>query len=132
MAWRMALLGAVAAAVFAAGIHLPFPAQSQLVLGLSLVFCASVYLGALLAGPQGRPVQAAELAVGAAVFGCAVLGLAVSPVWLAVGYAAHGGWDWLHHARVVPSAVARWFPPACAGFDLVVAVFVLGWLWPSP
>ena len=128
MAIRAALLGAVAAIVGLAGVHLPFPSQSWLVLALFLALTACVYLGALLAQPQRRGTQAAELTVGATVFACAFLGMAASPLWLAGGYALHGGWDWLHHVRVVPTRVAGWFPPLCAGFDLVVAVFVLAWV----
>jgi hypothetical protein len=70
----------------------------------------------------------AELAVPAAVFACCLLGMAASPVWLAFGYALHGGWDWLHEARFVSTRVAIWFPPLCAAFDFVVAVLVLEWV----
>jgi hypothetical protein len=125
---RAALLGLVAAVVAVLGIHLPFPAYSRLVLALVLSLTACVYLGALLAQAQSPGTWMAELAVATAVFVCSLLAMAASPVWLAVGYAVHGGWDWLHDARVVPTRVALWFPPLCAAFDFVVAVLVLGWV----
>ncbi len=68
---------------------------------------------------------ATELAAALFVFGCAVLGLTRSALWIAVGYAGHGAWDWLHHINVVDTKVARWFPPACAAFDLIIAGFIL-------
>ena len=128
---RAALLGLVGAVVAALGLHLPFPAYSRLVLALFLALTACVYPGALLAQVQGRRTWLAELAAAAAVFACSVLGMAASPVWLAVGYAVHGGWDWLHDARLVPTQVAAWFPPLCAAFDFAAAVFVLGWVLPA-
>ncbi len=88
---RAALLGLVAAVVAVLGIHLPFPAFSQLVLALFLSLTACVYLGALLAQAQSRGTWTAELAVATAVFACSLLGMAASTVWLAVGYAIHGG-----------------------------------------
>jgi hypothetical protein len=70
----------------------------------------------------------AELAVATAVFACSLLAIAASPVWLAFGYTTHGGWDWLHEARVVPTRGGYMVPPLCAAFDFVVAVLVIGWL----
>jgi hypothetical protein len=126
---RAAILGLVAAVVAVPGIHLPFPAYSRLVLALFLSLTACVYLGALLAQAQRRGTWIAELAAAAAVFACSLLGMAASSAWLGLGYAVHGGWDWLHEAGGVPTRVAEWFPPLCAAFDFVVAVLVLGWLW---
>ena len=86
-------------------------------------------MGALLAQKQTKTVAAAELAVGALVFLCSFLGVASSMRWLAAGYILHGAWDWVHDIKVVPTRVARWFPPTCAIFDLAIAGFVLVFLY---
>ena len=106
-------------------VHLtPAPYGLQLV-ALFLALTASVYPGALLNQSASGPVIAAELGVAALVFGMAAFGLGTSTLWLAAGYALHGAWDCLHHPRVVTTRVATWFPPFCAGFDFVVALFVI-------
>jgi hypothetical protein len=102
----------------------PAPYGLQLV-ALFLAFTACVYPGALLNQSAPGRVVAGELVVAALVLGMAALGLAASPLWLAAGYALHGAWDLFHHPRAVPTRVAAWFPPLCAGFDFVVALFVI-------
>ena len=78
-----------------------------------------------LAQQQGPGTTLGEVAVALAVFVCAFLGVADAAVWLAAGYALHGVWDWFHDIEAVPTRVSRWFPPACAAFDFVVAGFIL-------
>jgi len=51
-----------------------------------------------------------------------------SPLVLAVGYAAHGVWDLVHHPRAVTTPVRTWYPPFCVAFDVALAVFILMWL----
>ena len=116
---------AVIAAVL---VHGPLASQGRVWLGLFLALTACVYLGALLAQKQTTGVAGSELAAGALVFVCSYLGVTSSVLWLAVGYAVHGAWDWAHHTAYVPTKVARWFPPACAVFDLAMAGFVLVFL----
>jgi hypothetical protein len=132
MKWRAALLGLTAALVAIVGVHLPFPSFSRLVLALFLALTACVYPGALLAQTLKPGTAVAELAATGVVYGCALLGMTHSSVWLAVGYGLHGAWDWLHDVRVVPTRVADWFPPLCATFDFAVAVFALLVTWPAP
>ncbi|HET7209797.1 MAG TPA: hypothetical protein VFI95_24710 [Terriglobales bacterium] len=50
-----------------------------------------------------------------------------APWLLAAGWLAHSGWDVVLHSQP-PSFVPVWYPPACAGFDLVVGVCVLVYL----
>ena len=120
-----ALIGLGLAAIAVVVILGPLASQGRVLLGLFLALTACVYLGALLAQKQTKPVAAAELTVGALVFLCSFLGVASSVLWLAVGYALHGVWDWVHDMGVVPTRVSGWFPPACAIFDLAIAGFVL-------
>jgi hypothetical protein len=122
---RAALFGLSAAVVAAAGVHWPFPTYARLVLALFLALTACVYLGALLAQPSPRVTAVLELGVAGAVFACSLLGMTASAYWLAVGYGLHGAWDWLHDLEMVPTRVARWFPPLCAAFDFAIALFVL-------
>lgn len=51
----------------------------------------------------------------------------VSPLWVAVGYLAHGAWDLLHHLRMIRTPVVGWFPLVRGVFDAVVGLSVLWW-----
>ncbi len=127
MPGRGAALGAILAGVAIFGIHWPLESEALNGLALFLALTACTYPGALLAQSTGRAVAAAELALAAAVFATAWLGIAHDPLWLAAGYLAHGIWDWGHHIGRIPTRTAGWFPPACAVFDLIVAVYA-AWL----
>jgi len=72
-------------------------------------------------------VAALEIAAGIAFIAMAVLGLWWSSLWIAVGYVLHGVYDFLHHPRGIRTGVRRWFPPFCATFDWLVALYVLLW-----
>ena len=119
------LRGALLAAAFVAAVYAAPAPYGRQVVALFLAFTACVYPGALLNQSASGPVVASELVVAALVFGTAVLGLGASPLWLAAGYALHGAWDCLHHPRAVTTRIASWFPPFCAAFDFVVALFVI-------
>lgn len=86
---------------------------------------AASYAGAALAERRSSRTARIEATVFAAVFAAALAGLLVSPRWIAVGYAAHGLWDLLHLSHNLGVDVAKWFPPVCLAFDLVVAAFIL-------
>ena len=45
---------------------------------------------------------------------------------LAVGWALHAGWDLWAHAILAGNFMPYWYRWSCAGFDLVVAGYVLG------
>jgi len=121
MLGRAAALGAILAVFAIFGLHWPLEDEALNGLALFLAFTACVYPGALLAQQAGRRVAAAEIAVAAAVFAAAWLGVAHHPLWLAAGYLTHGIWDWGHHINRIPTRTTKWFPPACAAFDVVVA-----------
>jgi hypothetical protein len=57
-------------------------------------------------------------------FNFAFLGFMFSPVWVGLGFILHGILDMLHHPNLVKTKVIRWFPPLCAAFDFIVAVFI--------
>jgi hypothetical protein len=93
-------------------------------LALFLSATGAVYPGAALADPT-RKSGPTEVSVFVLMFAASVAGLVASPVWLAVGYAAHGLWDVFHEPHRVGAKIVKWFPPLCLSFDLVVAAFVL-------
>ena len=122
---RAIVLGFCLAAVVIVGAHWSHETQARIGLALFLALTACIYLGALLAQSTSTLTAAAEFAIAGLVFVCAWLGLAFGAIWLAVGYALHGAWDWLHHSGKITTRVAPWFPPACAAFDFVVAACAL-------
>jgi len=93
-------------------------------LALFLSATGAVYPGAALADP-GRKAAPMEVAVFILMFAASAAGSLASPVWLAVGYAAHGIWDVFHEPHRIGAKVVKWFPPLCLSFDLVVAAFIL-------
>jgi hypothetical protein len=100
---------------------------------LGLVGAALIYVARAAAadvGPGGRghlPVEALGLSLFTLL---AALGLARWPALLALGWAGHALWDLLRgaHAAYIPA----WYPPACGGFDLVVAGYLAWLLWRRP
>ncbi|MCI0350483.1 MAG: hypothetical protein L0Z53_13740 [Acidobacteriales bacterium] len=105
-----------------------FPRQAVLYfLTLFLAATAASYAGAALAERRSSRTTRLETAAFVAVFASALAGLLVSPRWIAVGYAAHGLWDLLHLSHNLGVEVAKWFPPVCPAFDLLVAAFILGY-----
>lgn len=121
---RLVIFGFALAGAFILGTHLLAGDRAHEVFALFLALTACVYGGATL-NPGATKSAAAELPVVSAVFALSVVGLVVSPLWLAVGYLAHGGWDLLHHYQRIRTPVIRAFPPVCATFDFAVGVFIL-------
>jgi Family of unknown function (DUF6010) len=125
------VVGLVLGLLFILLVHTIPPQPARQIIALVLAFTACTYAGALLAqeATPPPPFALAELLVAAIVLALAVVGLRASTTSLAAGYALHGVWDLLHHPRAVPTRVARWFPPACAAFDFVVAIALLIGPW---
>jgi len=90
---------------------------------IGLVVAALIYVG--FAGVWGtRGDLLAELP-GVLIFGIvAALGRWHSPWWLAVGWAAHVGWDVVLHPLDTAGHAPAWYPPVCIGFDLLVAAYL--------
>ncbi|MDH5633919.1 MAG: DUF6010 family protein [Gammaproteobacteria bacterium] len=126
MTTTMMITGAALAATFIAGTHFALTGHELEVFALFLALTSCVYGGAALT-PAGARFVRIELPFVITVFISAILGLVFSPVWIAVGYFLHGGWDVLHHVNKVETPIVRWFPPLCAVFDAVVGGVVLAW-----
>lgn len=91
---------------------------------LFLAYTACVYLGASLS--DKRPLWiSVEFIMSMLFFQFAFFGLLYSSIWVALGFILHGIWDLLHHPKIIKTNVVKWFPPLCAVFDFIVAVFIL-------
>ncbi len=125
------VIGLVVGLLFVLLVHTIPPQPARQIIALVLAFTACSYVGALLAQEVAPPFGLAELAIAGLVLALAVVGLRASTTSLAAGYALHGVWDLLHNPspRAVPTRVVRWFPPACAAFDFVVAIALLIGPW---
>lgn len=103
----------------------PAPISLQL-FALLLAYTACFYSGAALS--DGRRLWLSiEVLMSVLVLACAFLGLWQSSRWLAAGYFLHGMWDMGHHPKRIQTRVVPWFPPICATFDFVVAIFIAIW-----
>lgn len=90
---------------------------------LFLAFTACVYAGSALS--DGRITWLSVESVMALIFfNLAFLGLTHSPIWVGLGFLLHGIWDMLHHPKIIKTKVVRWFPPLCAAYDFIVAIFI--------
>lgn len=93
-------------------------------LALALAGIGAVYVGFAISDGRRKWVVI-EVAVAAGFLTLAALGLWVSPVYLGAGYFLHGGWDIFHHSpQPLKTHVVPWYPPFCAVYDWVVAVFI--------
>lgn len=125
--WRDELKGTLLAALtVGTALLLPEPAVVPF-LALLLVFAAAVYVGFAELDPGGGR-RRLQWAVALAFVAVALLGLQLSPWFLAAGWILHAGWDLLHHRGTVPTRTSAWYPGACLAYDLVVGGFLALWL----
>lgn len=97
-------------------------------LAILLAGMATVYLGAALSTGRRERMLMEGLVAGVFVT-FATLGVWGSPVFLVVGYLAHGLWDLAHHRSRIPTRIVAWWPPFCLVYDWVIAgVICLRWL----
>ena len=91
----------------------------------ALILAALIYPGLLLLRGSWRSFWV-ECA-GALLFSVfAFVGRRRYAFLLAVGWALHAGWDLWAHAILAGNFMPYWYRWSCAGFDLVVAGYVLG------
>jgi hypothetical protein len=94
------------------------------VYALGLVAAAAIYVVLAALGGSVRWVGIEVL--GVLVFaGIAALGLGMTPLWLAFGWAVHAVWDAGLHLFRQSGVVGTWYPIACIPFDLIVAVAIV-------
>jgi hypothetical protein len=83
---------------------------------------AATYVGFALASRGRLPVWP-QVFVFLGFEALALLGLYLSWWFLIIGLVLHGVWDFLHHGERAQGAVPAWYPPACAIYDWVLAIF---------
>lgn len=86
---------------------------------IALAAAGAVYAGSGLSSHL-KASAALEMAIALTFILVAALGAIHSPRALAIGFFAHALWDVLHHVRLVPTPIQRWYPPLCAAFDVAV------------
>lgn len=91
---------------------------------VGLIVAALIYLGHSL--PLGWRWILIEAAAALLFSVAAWIGWRRSALLLAVGWALHAGWDLWAHATLAGNSMPHWYRWSCAGFDLVVAGYVLG------
>ena len=123
------LVGIALAIVFVLLARMRGGRGERALLAVGLVVAALVYVGFASAGQVEARWHFTE-AVGLLVFGVlAWWGLRREPIWLAVGWALHVGWDLGLHGGLPGAAqpfVPTWYPALCVGFDIFVAGYILG------
>jgi ketosteroid isomerase-like protein len=115
---------ATAVAVLLVSRALPAPRLERGVLALFLALMPAVYLAGWGLTEHGPRVWI-EIA-GLAIFvTLAILGLLISPWYLALGIIAHGAlWDAWHHERIVAQQfIPSWYTIACLIADVGVGVY---------
>lgn len=124
---KIIVTGIGLAVSFIVATHI-FAGEYQLeVFALFLALTSCVYGGAILT-PAGAKYSYVEFPFVATVFVASILGLIFHPLWLSAGYLLHGCWDAMHHFKKVNTPIVKWFPPLCAIFDILLALFIL-WIW---
>lgn len=124
---KMVVTGLGLALSFVIATHY-FAGENQLqIFALFLALTSCVYGGAVLT-PNGARYSLVELPFVVVVFISSVLGILVSPFFLAMGFLIHGIWDMFHHLERIKTPIVNWFPPFCAAFDFITGLFIL-WLW---
>ena len=94
--------------------------QALVLLAILLAALATIYLGAVLSA--GRTPQVLMEGLAACGFiALATLGVWRSPLFLVIGYMAHGLWDLVHHRGGLQNRIAAWWPPFCLVYDWVLA-----------
>ena len=127
MRLKMMLTGIGLSLSFVIAIHFFAGGYQLQIYALFLALTSCVYGGAVLT-PAGARYSIVELPFVVVVFVASVLGLLVSPLFIALGYFIHGAWDVAHHVERVNTPIVKWFPPLCAAFDFLMCLFVVG-LW---
>ena len=125
-------VGAAAGAGLAALILAPLLLLSKLAgmqfLAVQLGFIGAIYFGFAIAHGGLTALLIEFTVAGVYLFAGAIALWSDSTVLLAGAYAAHAGWDLVHHPRAVSMPVRNWYPPFCVAYDVVCAVFILLWL----
>lgn len=122
-------LGIALAVAFAAAARAAGAQRERRLFAYGLVIAALIYVGFAAIGGAGIGWLWLEVG-GLAVYGAfAWLGLRRSVYFLAAGWLLHVVWDVaLHGSTAIGGSafVPAWYPPACLGFDIAIAIVATG------
>jgi len=118
--------GALIALGFAALTRSLSRHHESMLYALGLILAALIYLGHSLSRGVGWRAIGIEGAATLFFTGLGLAGWRRSAFMLALGWALHGGWDLWAHANLAGNLMPYWYRWSCAGFDLVVAGYVMG------
>lgn len=110
------------------GVAAVFPEALVLAFFLAVLgLVVGVYPGIAMAEPvKGRP--ALEWTAAVAFLGLGLVGLWVSPLFLAGAWLLHGLWSLLHRFTGLGDGAPGGYPDFCLSFDLVMGGFV-AYMW---
>ena len=118
------VLGLVAALVLVLlGIRI-YRSKAPAAWGIGLVIAALIYVAFAIAGQawDWLPVEIGGVVLYGFFFW---LSRRFSPIWLAVGWFLHVGWDLFLHPAGHPGYVPAWYPGVCLGFDILIGIYLL-------
>jgi hypothetical protein len=116
-------IGAVMAAAVTAPVTLFGRDRALDLLAIQLAAIGAIYAGFALVDVR-LSVQVTEIVGALVFFAVSAVGLWFSPLVLALAYLAHGAWDTVHHLGAVSTAIPRWYPSFCLGYDWLVAAYI--------
>jgi hypothetical protein len=90
--------------------------------GLFVAAVAYLFFGLRGGAPPGRIGW--EIVGAVAYGGLALLGALRGPLWLALGWTDHAGWDLFLHGGGEAGFGPAWYPPLCVGFDLFLGGYL--------
>ena len=96
-------------------------------LGLLLGVIAAIHIGFAIVDGR-RHVLYMECTVAGVFILLALLGMWGKPVWLVVGFFAHGTWCLIHLTGTLGARGRKWFPSACAAYEFLIGAYLLYWL----
>jgi hypothetical protein len=97
---------------------------SSIILALLLAAASGIYIRYAFIRREA-PLVTVEL-IFMILFGVlAVVGIAVSPMFLALGFLLHGFWDLAHHPRYIRTSGPAWYQPMCLAFDWGIAAYIV-------
>jgi hypothetical protein len=117
-------VGALAAIGFSYLVQGAAARRALTVYAFGLIIAALVYLVASLSGGYKNILTEA---FGAAIFvALAIFSLRRAPILLALGWLLHVGWDLSAYPLTSAGSMPHWYRWFCAGFDLVIAGYIVG------
>ena len=117
-------VGALAAIGFSYLVQALGGRRALRVYAFALIIMALVYLLASLSGGY-RHIFFEALGV-VAFSALAIVSLRRAPILLALGWLLHVGWDLSAYPLTTAASMPHWYRWVCAGFDLVLAGYIVG------